>query len=186
MPAPKRVNGRAVLTTVYLSEDVLKALHAIASAKAAREGRKVTVSEVIREALERYARDQTTALGLQLVLEQSPVGPASSGTKLEEDPLAIYRKMKAVQELQRFERALQRDIEAWEQLKPRVVGGYGHRVLPSDFFDFKKRVEDREKWFRRILRDHLRDLRDRDVISYANRVVSQLLQLQGELSGVVG
>jgi len=186
MPAPKRVNGRAVLTTIYVSDATLQALRVIASARTAREGRKVTVSQLIREALEQYVRDQTTALGLQLVLEQAPAGPAPSGTKREEDPLTIYRKMKALQELQKFERALQRDLEAWERLKPRIAGGYGNRVLPSDFYEFRKLVEDREKWFRRILREHLRDLRDRDVVDYANRIVSLLMRLQGELSGVVG
>jgi len=186
MPRPRKLEDR-VLFPVNLERRQIQALRVIA------QRRKTSMADIIREAIEMHIRDQVVALGIQTVFDDNyihnsnlQVGPQGSGTKLEEDPLTAFKKVVALQELQKFERALQRDIEAWEQLKPRVVGGYGHRVLPSDFFDLRKRVEDDEKRFRRILREHLRDLRDRAVTEYAGRIASRLLQLRGELSGVVG
>jgi len=66
MPAPKRLKGDATIISLYLLDEQIRALQYIAVVRTLNEGRRVTVSEMIREAVDAYIRDQVAKLNLQL------------------------------------------------------------------------------------------------------------------------
>jgi len=190
MPRPKVLKEGKVVPIVF-DIPLLEATRAVARRKG------ISVSQLVREAVVMYLRDQATALGLQLVFDEEgssncsyirdpQVGPAPSGTDPAPDPIILFKRKQFERQLEVFERSFQRVVDEWERLKPRIAGGYGTRVLSSDFFRLRDQVRDHEKWLHRILRDYKIDIRDQVLDSRVRDLVTRVVTVSGELQKALG
>jgi len=186
MPRPKVLKEGKVVPIVF-DIPLLEATRMVARRKG------ISVSQLVREAVVMYLRDQAVALGIQTVFDDNSmhnsnpqVGPAASGTDPAPDPIILFRRKQFERQLEVFERSFQRVVDEWERLKPRIAGGYNTRVLDSSFFRLRDRVRDLEKWLHRILRDYKNDVRDQALDSRVRDLVVRVIDISGELQRMLG
>jgi len=186
VPRPKVLKEGKVVPIVF-DIPLLEATRMVARRKG------ISVSQLVREAVVMYLRDQAVALGIQTVFDDNSmhnsnpqVGPAPSGTDPTPDPIILFRRKQFERQLEVFERSFQRVVDEWERLKPRIAGGYGTRVLSSDFFRLRDQVRDLEKWLHRILRDYKIDIRDQVLDSRVRDLVTRVETVSGELQKALG
>jgi len=186
MPRPRKV-GEFTIVTAAVPKSTYLVLRQILLRRSQRE--KLSMSDLIREAIDMYVRDQVVALGIQTVFDDNSVhnsnpqvGPAPSGS----DPIIMFKRAQFERQLEVFERSFQRVVDEWERLKPRIAGGYNTRVLDSSFFRLRDRVRDLEKWLHRILRDYKIDIRDQVLDSRVRDLVTRVVTVSGELQKALG
>jgi len=190
MPRPRKV-GEFAIVTAAVPKSTYMALRQIHARRSQRE--KVSLSDLIREAIDMYVKEQAVSLGLSGVfeIEEAPAsraapnhysGPGDAGT----DPIILFRKKQFERQIEVFERSWQKVADAWELLKPRIAGGYNTRVLNSDFFRLRDQVREHEKWLNRILRDYRQDIRDQALDSRLRDLVTRVINISGELQKMLG
>jgi len=166
------------IVPVNLLERQYKMLRTVAS----RRG--VSVSELVREAVEMYLRDQSVKLGIELVFED-PKADSSREVRVEEDPVILFRREQLKVEAMRVIRGIDSLERTWQMLAPKITGAYGHRVLSSEFYNLRDEVERTQRKLYGVLKGYSRELHCPELDQLFRDAVERLSKLRTEIGKVV-
>jgi len=181
MPRPRKI-GEFTIVTAAVPKSTYLVLRQILLRRSQRE--KVSMSDLIREAIDMYVRDQSVALGIQLVFEEPQADP-QVGTERGVDPVTLFRREQLKVEAMRVIRGIESLERTWQMLAPKITGAYGHRVLSSEFYNLRDEVERTQRKLYGVLKGYSRELHCPELDQLFRDAVERLSKLRTEIGKVV-